>query len=172
MFMLENQEFWFVARTRAKQELGLRNSLKKMNINCYLPTQIITRQVSDRKKKVEVPVIHNLIFIQTNKKTAFSLTKEYALKLNYLRNRETGSLLVVPDRQMENFMFLMDLAPDSAIYHEVKLSKGDKVRVLKGDLVGLEGEMIRHEGKTHVLINLPDILSVSIKIPKSYLEKV
>ena len=170
--MSENQVFWFAARTRAKQEISLRNSLKKMNINCYLPTHIVTRQISYRKKKVEVPVINNLIFLQTDKETAFSLTKEYALKLNYLKSRETGSLLIVPDKQMENFMFIMDLSPDAASYHDVQLVKGDRVRVVKGNFTGLEGEMIRYEGKTHVLINLPDIISVSIKIPQSYLQKI
>lgn len=170
--MVENQEFWFAARTRANQELGLRNSLIKLEISHYLPTHIVTRRISDRVKRVEVPVINNLIFIRTTKQQAFALVKEYALKLHYIKDTETGSLLVVPDKQMDDFMFVMDLSPESVRQCDERYAPGDKVRIIKGDLAGIEGEMVRVEGKTHVLLRIPQVLVVSVKVPKGYLERI
>lgn len=170
--MIENQEYWFAARTRANQELGLRDSLKKLDVTHYLPTHIVTRRISDRVKRVEVPVINNLIFIQTTKSKAFSLVKDYALKLHYIKDIETGSLLVVPDKQMEDFMFVLDLSPESIRQCSETYVPGDKVRIIKGELAGVEGEMVRVEGKTHVLLKIPQVLVVSVKVPKSYLEKI
>lgn len=170
--MVENQEFWFAARTRANQELGLRNSLIKLEITHYLPTHIVTRRISDRVKRVEVPVINNLIFIRTTKQQAFSLIKDYALKLHYIKDTETGSLLVVPNKQMDDFMFVMDLSPESVRQCNEMYEPGDRVRIVKGNLAGIEGEMVRLEGKTHVLLRIPQVLVVSVKVPKSYLEKI
>lgn len=170
--MPDIQKFWFAARTRANQELGLRNSLKKLDVEHFLPTQIVSRRVSDRVKKVEVPVIRNLIFIKSTKKTAFSLIKDYALKISYIKSRETGSLLIVPDKQMEDFMFVMDLSEDTSLQNDEHFAKGDKVRVVKGRFAGIEGEMVRIEGKTHVAIRVPGVIIASVKVPKSHLEKI
>lgn len=170
--MAENQQFWFAARTRANQELSLRDSLKKVDVSYYLPTHIVTRRISDRIKKVETPVIRNLIFIKTTKNEAFALVKERGLKLYYIKDRETGSLLVVPDKQMENFMFVMDLSPEAAVRSSEEFAPGDKVRVVKGSLVGLEGELVRIDGKTHVLVRVPQVIAVGVKVSRGWLEKV
>lgn len=170
--MIENQEYWFAARTRANQELGLRSLLNKLEITHYLPTRIVVRRISDRVKRIEVPVINNLIFIRATKLHAFSLVKDYALKLYYIKDVQTGSLLVVPDKQMEDFMFLMDFSPESIRQCSETYAPGDKVRIIKGHFTGIEGELMRIEGKTHVLLRIPQVLVVSVKIPKSYLEKI
>jgi len=170
--MAQNQEFWFAARTRANQELSLRKLLSELNIVHYLPTLVVTRRISDRIKKVEVPVIRNLIFIKTTKENAFTLVKERGLKLYYLKNRETSSLLIVPEKQMDNFKFAMDLSPEAAIHNNEEFTPGDKVRVVKGSLVGLEGELVRIDGKTHVLVRVPQVVAVGVKVSKGWLEKV
>ena len=170
--MTDNQEFWFAARTRANQELGIRKSLIKYNKTYYLPTHTITRRISDRIKKVEVPIINNLIFIRTTKANAFSLIKEYGLKLSYLKDRETGSLLVVPEKQMADFMFVMDLSPETAIYNNEDFAAGDKVRIVKGQLAGLEGELVRIAGKNHVLVRIPQVLAVGVTVMRGWVEKV
>lgn len=170
--MIDNQKQWFAARTRANQELSLRDSLKKRDVTHYLPTHIVIRRVKDRVKRVEVPIVNNLIFVRATKQQAFALVKDHALKLHYIRDSETGSLLVVPDKQMEDFMFVMDLSPTAVRCCESACAPGDKVRIIKGQLSGVEGEMVRVEGKTHVVIRIPQVLIVSVKVPKSYLEKI
>jgi len=170
--MSDDQEFWFAARTRANQELSLRNSLKNLEITHYLPTHIVTRRISDRVKRVEVPVINNLIFIRTTKQNAYSLIKEEGLKISYIRSLDGNGLLVVPDKQMADFMFVMDLSPESLNQCVLNFVPGDRVKVIKGTLAGIEGELVRIDGKTHVLLRIPQVLAISVRIPKSYLEKI
>ena len=170
--MINEHEHWFAARTRANQELGLRNSLLKLEIKHYLPTQVIIRQISGRIKQVEVPIIKNLIFIKTTMQGAFSLTKEYALKISYIKDSENGSLLVVPEKQMIDFMFLMDFSKDAIHQCSEQFVKGDRVKIVKGELSGIEGELIRLEGKSYVLLRIPQVVAVSVKIPRSYLKKL
>ncbi|WP_321332333.1 UpxY family transcription antiterminator [uncultured Bacteroides sp.] len=172
--MIVNQMYWFAARTRANQEISLRESLKKLNVAFFLPTQFVTRIYSDRRKRVEVPVISNLIFVKCTKADAFALVKNYSLKLSYMKDIITGSLLVIPDQQMEHFMLAMNSSSAEASMCEgdTCLSKGDKVRVIKGDLTGFEGELVRISGKTYVILRIPQILTISIKIPRNHLQKL
>ena len=82
----------------------------------------------------------------------------------------TRSMLVVPDKQMSDFMFVMDLNPDGVSFDNGSLVVGDRVRVVKGDLTGVEGEVATNANRTYVVIRIKDILTASVKVPKSYLK--
>ncbi|KAA6340457.1 Transcription antitermination protein RfaH [termite gut metagenome] len=167
--MSEIQERWFVARTRKDQEFSLRDSLKKLNVEFFLPTRFVIRQLKYRRKEVEVPVIRNLIFVHATKEKACFIANDCHLRLFYMRDLETRGMLVVPDKQMQDFMFVMDLNPEGISLDNDMLAVGVKVQVVKGEFTGIEGELIRIANRTHVVIRIPQILSLSIRIPKSYL---
>jgi len=67
-------------------------------------------------------------------------------------------------------MFVMDLNPDGVSFDNVSLVVGDRVRVVKGDLTGVEGEVATNANRTYVVIRIKDILTASVKVPKSYLK--
>lgn len=168
--MAEQQEYWFAARTRKDQELAVRNSLKKIGVKHFLPTQLVTRQLKYRKRQVEVPLIRNLIFVYTTKEHACAIANDYRVPLFYLRDLSTHKILVVPNKQMHDFMFVMDLAPTSVSFDEEEmLIIGTKVQVVKGNFSGIEGELAQIASRTYVLIRIQGVLSATIKVPKSYL---
>ena len=61
--VIENQKYWFAARTRDKQEFAVRKSLDKfkaeegLDLDYYLPTRTVVSQLKYRRKRTEVPVI-------------------------------------------------------------------------------------------------------------------
>lgn len=57
--------------------------------------------------------------------------------MNYLLNLETRQLLVVPDKQMQDFMFLLDFSEDAVQVLNENLRQGDRVRVIKGEFAGI-----------------------------------
>ena len=65
--MSQQQEYWFAARTRKDQELTTRDALEKIGVEYFLPTQFVIRQLKYRRRRVEVPVIRNLIFVHATK---------------------------------------------------------------------------------------------------------
>lgn len=170
--MSEQQEFWFAARTRKDQEIVVRDSLKKIDVGCYLPTQNIIRQLKYRKKHVEVPIIRNLIFVHATKEAACAAANDYGIQLFYMKDLATGTMLVVPNRQMEDFMFIMDTDPDGVSIDNEFFEVGEKVQVIKGRFSGIEGELVSISNRSYVIIHIPQVLSVSIRIPKSYLKKL
>ena len=50
------------------------------------------------------------------------------------------------------------------------LTVGHKVKVIKGELSGIEGEVAIEANKTYVVIRIKDLLTASVKVPKSYLK--
>ena len=174
--MIENQKYWFAARTRDKQEFAVRKSLdklkseEKLDLDCYLPTRIVISQLKYRRKRSEVPVIRNLIFIRATNQTACDISNVYNVQLFYMKDLFTHSMLVVPDKQMEDFMFVMDLNPDGVNFDNEPFAIGDKVKVVKGDFSGIEGEVATEANKTYVVIRIKGVLIASVKVPKSYLK--
>ncbi len=170
--MIDNQKKWFVAYTPRNQEVAIRDILRKMEVEHFLPTQIVVRQLKYRKKRVEVPVIKNLIFIYETKMRACSIANDFGVKLFYIRDRYTRSMLMVPDKQMEDFMFVMDTDPNHVRFDNEVFRVGDKVQVVKGHLAGLQGELLSLPNKTYVIIRIPQVLTLRVKVPKSYLRVV
>ena len=164
---------WFVAKTRANQERAIKERLEAMNVETYLPTRMEIRQRRDRRKKVEIVLIPNTLFIYTDKSTALSLPNHHGFLIRYMIDFMTRTLLVVPEKQMQNFIFLMDLSDNNVqIDNNLLFEKGDKIRVIKGPFTGVEGELIRVEGKKKVLVRLENIIACSMEVPSSYLEKI
>ena len=170
------QKYWFAARTRDKQEFAIRDSLEKLktelDLNYYLPTQFVIRQLKYRRKRVEVPVIKNLIFIQATKQDACDISNKYNIQLFYMKDLLTRAMLIVPDKQMQDFIFVMDLDPNGVSFDNDHLSVGSRVQVVKGDFCGVEGELANEANKTYVVIRIAGVLSASVKVPKSYLRVI
>lgn len=55
-----------------------------------------------------------------------------------MKDLSTHSMLVVPDKQMQDFMFVMDLNPDGVSFDNEPLTIGKKVTVVKGNSVVLK----------------------------------
>ena len=81
--------------------------------------------------------------------------------------------MIVPDKQMEDFMFLLDFSPDGIEILNKDLKRGDRVRVIKGPLQGLMGELVRLRGHKRVVIRLEGVVSIATSyIPGSFLERI
>ncbi|MCQ4873457.1 MULTISPECIES: UpxY family transcription antiterminator [Odoribacteraceae] len=168
----DNELRWYVANT-CRQEKKIKQRLNTMGIENFIPFQQIARKIHGVDKLIEVPVIPNLVFIHTTLKTCMSLIQDYAFDMRYLRDRETGNFLIVPDKQMNDFMFLLDFSKEMVEVVNENLKKGDKVRVIKGDFAGIEGELVRVKGHKRVVVRLEGVVSLATAyIPGSFLEKI
>ena len=164
---------WYVAHTRVNQELFIKKKLDELGIENFLPCEEHVRETPLGRKMIRVLLIHGMIFIRTDKATSFSLINEYALNIIYLKDIEGHHTLIAPDKQMEDFMFLLDFSPDGVEILNKDLKRGDKVRVIKGPLQGLKGELVRLRGHKRVVIRLEGVASIATSyIPGSFLERI
>ena len=169
----EKQINWYVAYTRVNQELFIKKKLDELGIENFLPCEEQVRDTPLGRKTIRVLLIHGMIFIRTDKNTSFSLINDHSLNIVYLKDIEGRHSLVVPDRQMQNFMFLLDFSTSGIEILNKNLKRGDRVRVIKGPLQGLEGELVRLKGHKRVVIRLDGVASIATSyIPGSFLERI
>ena len=156
---------WYAARTRYGQELMVRDQLVKEGIEFFIPT------VPSKGRRNERPAITNLVFLKTTKNRAFDLAKE-GLRVKYMIDCVTRTLLVVPDKQMEDFQKVMDLSLESGGLIDCPIALGDRVRIVKGPLKGVEGNVTDLQGNVYVVVSLLNVLFARAKVPRSWLELV
>lgn len=170
--MAEERICWFAARTRKGHELSVRDRLREWGEEHFIPTKRTMRIRGNRRKEVELPLIPNLIFLRATKSHACELANCGKLPIFYLIDRITHTLLEIPRKQMEDFMQVLDLNPDSLCLSAIPLQLGGKVRILKGDLAGVEGDLISLPTRTYVVVQVGGLLAAKVQIPKSYLEAI
>jgi len=164
---------WYAAKVKYQTERKVKAWLDGLAIENFIPFHKVMIERNGRKIKKEKPIVPGLLFIRTDYQTACTLPADSAVKMIYLRNFETHQLLVVPDKQMEDFMFLLDLSETSVRIDNANLRRGDRVRVIKGDFAGIEGELIRIKGHKRVVVRLEGLFSLATTyIPGAYLEKI
>ena len=164
---------WYAAYTRPNREFAVKEQLDKLEVENFLPTEESLRETPSGRKKVRVPLIHGMIFIRTDKTTSFSLINEHFLRIVYLKDIEGRHSLIVPDKQMADFMLVLNVAANGVEVLNKNLRPGDRVRVIQGPLAGLEGELIRIHGHKRVVIRLAGVISIATSyIPPSCLERI
>lgn len=163
---------WFAARTRNGQELSVRKTLSELGIEHFIPTKEGYREYNGRRVSREIPVIPCLVFLRATKADACALANGRGVPVWYVIDRSIRSMLVVPDKQMEDFRRVLDVVPDALCPVDTVYAPGDRVQVIKGGLKGIEGDIIQEQGRSYVVVSLGNLLCAKVKIPKSYLKLV
>lgn len=165
---------WYAAKTRVHQEQKIKHRLDELGIEHFLPQKEQVRILRSKKKKVLRPLVPRLIFLRCRQDELFKLLNEYFLPITYIYSLDTKRPLVIPDQQMRDFMLFVDFASDSVQVLNDNLKPGDRVRVVKGELAGLEGELVRIKGHKRVVVRLQGLFSVAAGtyLPKHFLERI
>lgn len=163
---------WFAARTRNGQELSVRKTLSELRIEHFIPTKEEDREYKGKRIARETALIPCLVFLRATKADACALANGRGVPVWYVIDRSTRSMLVVPDKQMEDFRRVLDVSPEALCSTDTVFTPGDRVEVVRGGLKGIEGDIIQETNRTYVVVSLGNLLCAKVKIPKSYLKLV
>lgn len=86
--------------------------------------------------------------------------------------RGESSPTVIPDEQMARFRFMLDYSDEAVCMNSAPLARGEKVRVVKGPLTGLVGELVMVEGKSKIAVRLNMLGCACADMPVGYVEPV
>ena len=162
---------WLAAYVKMHHEKKVRDRLREMNIECFLPVQEEIRLWSDRKKKVERVLIPMMIFVYVYSDEQRSvITLPSVIRYMVLRGEHTPT--VIPVAQMEQFRFMIDFSDTPVRFESQPLRPGEKVRVIKGSLAGLEGELIIADGKSGVAIRINQLGCAMVEMQSSMVERI
>lgn len=158
---------WYVVHTTPQREKTVANQISNLGMEFFLPTYKTVRQWSDRKKKVELPLFPNYVFVHTSERerhllfSISNLVKFVSIERKPVKVRE--SEIATVKRVLE----ADDVDLGEANYFET----GSKVRIAQGQLAGLEGRVLKQNGKSRLLIRIDELRKAfSINIATSLLE--
>lgn len=162
---------WHAVYTRLYHEKKTHDNLHAMGIESFVPVQIEMRQWSDRRKKVERVLIPMMVFVHvTPEERAQVLTLSAVSRYIVLRGEHRPA--VIPDYQMDRFRFMLDFSEEAVELCAEPLAPGELVKVVKGPLSGLTGELISIGGKSKVAVRLDMLGCAHVDIPVGFVEKI
>jgi transcription elongation factor/antiterminator RfaH len=159
---------WYIMYTYPNYEKKVQKILLQKNIDCYLPLQKVTRQWSDRKKLIDIPLFPNYIFINSTPHEKFeALNVTGVIKFISFN----GQPAILPDKDVETIKKVA--CQQFEVANEQNFEKGDYVRVLEGPFAGMCGYLFERKGKTRFGFKLDAIdQTISIEICTSIIEKI
>ena len=168
--MTEQKAYWFVAKTRHGAELGVRNRLTQLGVESFVPTRV--RRSSRGGAMVEEPVLTSFVFLRATKLEALNLIHLYGVNASLMNDCATHQLMFVADKCMEDFRRVLDASIEEGGLMDKPLSVGERVRVTKGALKGVEGYVLEVQGRIYVVVGLLNCLFARARVPRAWLEKV
>lgn len=162
---------WYVIYTNPRAEKKVFQRLEEVGFTCFLPLYKEVRQWSDRKKKVELPLISSVVFVYSEEQKLNGL-----YTVNGVRGvlKERGKLAIVKNEEIENLKILIkEWQGEHVSCSEVDYEEGDLVMVEKGPFKGLTGVSVKIKGKHRLLVKIESLdLNYTVDLPKSAVEKI
>lgn len=158
---------WWCIYTISRREKDLMRKLRSLEVPHYgpvLPKRY--RSPNGRLRTSFIPMFPNYVFMLANEEERTrALTTNCISTCNQVTQFET---LIEDLRQIRAIV-----TEGEALTPEAKLQAGSKVRVRSGPFAGLEGEVIRREGKTRLLLSVRYLeQGVSMEMDEALLEGV
>ncbi|MBQ5527638.1 MAG: UpxY family transcription antiterminator [Bacteroidales bacterium] len=176
--MEDSGENWYVLRVTYSRELKVQKVLQDKGMRVFVPMKTVREEKGGRVVKKSVPAVNNLLFVYSDQQTIYDhiLSEGDAAVTRFIWDRVSRKPLIVPKRQMEDFIRVCEASADDAVFiseMDEKLRSGVRVRVCFGPLAGVEGTVIRIKKSRRILVELPELFSVaSTYIPLEYLEVI
>ena len=175
--------YWFPMRVTYGREQIVKEFLDTIDVETFLPMTERVRRIGNKIVHEKVPAISNLIFVHSDKKTIDTLkhTRAQAEPLRYMTRpvrTDCGminEIIVVPDRQMDNFIQVASAPDDQRTFltaDDLHGHAGDCVVISSGPFAGVEGIIKRIKGNRRVVVEIEGIGGVCINfVPSKFIIK-
>jgi len=160
---------WYPFYTKPRSEAKALEQITELGIEVFLPTIVVVKQWSDRKKKVTEALFKSYIFIHaTEKERNYALTCDAVLKSITF----DGKIATIPEREIESLKILLKTPERIKVLSGI--AKGKIVLIESGPFAGVEGyvnSISKDESTLSLSIELLN-RTVKVVIPSSTKIKV
>ena len=140
---------WFALITRWGQWKKISRRLDDLQVGHFIP-----------------PTYKTLVFLHTDKSRALNLVNSGEVKGRFLVDHATHTLLEVPDKQMEAFIKVVTEYPEAPVSSEFPIVKGTRVKVIRGPLKDVEGEVVEHPSGVQLLVRIKSLVCARVNIAR------
>jgi transcription antitermination factor NusG len=146
------QKHWHALYTRPRFEKRVANEIQKKGILSYLPLTHVLKQWSDRKKWVDEPLFRGYVFIQGDSVELYrSLQTTGVIRMVEFLGRPA----VVPEEEIDRIRRI--LKEGECVESCVTMNVGDRVSIVRGPLIGIEGRLVEIQGRSRLVVSVPSI---------------
>jgi len=162
-----NNKCWYAVYTRPKWEKKVAELLTKKNIINYCPVRKVNKQWADRKKVIDEPLFTSYVFVCISASEYFAALETQGI-LNFVH--WLGKPAIIKDEEINTIRHFLTTYKQVTAIQDVR--SHDKIRVLNGALMFLEGEVVEVKNKT-VKVLLPSIgYHLVAEVEKTNIEKI
>ena len=161
---------WYAVITRSRQERVAAAMLDALGVQQFLPIAAEVHQWSDRRQVVNLPLFPGYLFVRTTLSPETSLRVRKVPGVVDFVGNQSGPLFI-PDGEIEDIRTV--LARGASCSPHPFLCEGDRVRVVRGVLAGIEGTFVRNGSKDQLIISVELIRrSIAFNVPRQDVEAV
>jgi transcription antitermination factor NusG len=129
----DDSRLWLVIYTKPQTEKNVAKRLSKLGIEIYCPTYTTIRTWSDRKKKIELPLIRSYVFVRPKPNENLTILNDpHVLRFVYWN----GKPISVKTEEIEAMQNLTEITTSLA------LQVGSEITIEQGHFQGQVAEVI------------------------------
>lgn len=153
---------WRVFYTESRAEMKCETYLRRIGHEVFVPKTTVTRQWSDRKKRVIEPILRGYLFALVSESERLKVLQSPGI----VRSVTFGGIPVaVRPEEIRRLELLQEAGPHLEAIDGL-LPLGEAVVVSYGPMQGLEGEIVEYRGERIVIVRIDSIrMAVSVVLP-------
>jgi transcription antitermination factor NusG len=158
---------WYVVYTKPLTEKKVAERLRTLGFEVYLPLYTTVKQWSDRKKKIEKPLISSVVFVRTSPQ---ALNQIYAALGVSRVLKHLGQPAIVQDTEINNLRILLQEAHVTEL-QPIAIEPGALVEVTRGPFKGLLATAVQIQNALRLIIDIKHMgIAFSVNVPKSFVK--
>lgn len=163
---------WYVAIVKNNTEKTVQQRLAKLNYETFVAIQPEWRVWKNGKRAlIDKVVIPSMVFVRCTEAERKHIVS-FSFINRFLTNRAAVSVegrmnpvAIIPQKQIDMLRFMLGQSDIPITFSEAPLRQHDKVIVVRGDLKGVEGEVIQTCGcKSDVVVRIELLGSAKMTI--------
>lgn len=177
--IIEKKSHWYVLRAIFRKEESVRDKLRLQGLHCYIPMRYQVETFRGQKVRRLVPAITDLVFVYGTEEQVTAAKGKLCETCYWLTRSVIGKKqrekIIVSDRDMKNFIRVTEQTEAEIRYFrpdEVKLAKGDLIRIHGGVFDGVEGVLMKVKGRREkqLLVSIPNLAIAAVNVRPEVVE--
>lgn len=182
MQIIEKQKeskLWFVGIVPSLTEIRIGEVLTEMGYETYIPVQYVKKQLKSGKiKETARVVIPARVLVHVTESERLAILKTNIIKRFLVDRSRTPDkygrhpVAVIPEKQIEVLRYMLFHSDKPVSFKEEFYSVGERVRVTRGNLKGLEGVVCYVNGNANISISMDILGTALIQIDRDSIELI
>jgi transcription elongation factor/antiterminator RfaH len=165
---VESSCAWYAIYTKHQHEKTARDILARKNFEVLLPLYRSIHRWKDRNKVVDLPLFPCYVFIRANLERKVEILKTAGV---FWLVESGGHACAIPDHEIEAVLRIT--GSESRVEPHPYLRTGDRVRIQRGALAGIEGILTRFKSQYRVVLSMELLRkAIAVEVDLSTVERL